>query len=197
MADYAFFIMFMWLVKGILIVLAIVALILLAWWIRASFHSRRARRSLLIFATVLLVVALAVGIAVSVYQSPGNIVRRTAAVPTFASLKFTHGWQRDGLDSGDVWLHFTISPPDLDALLKSEGYTRLPSRNINFEAYRPPSWWNYEKLGSDAVFYQCNNGRMPARAWYDECRKDVVVNQERNEVFFFMQRWYKVEEEER
>jgi len=34
MADYAFFNMLMWLVKGVLILLSVAGLILLIWWIR-------------------------------------------------------------------------------------------------------------------------------------------------------------------
>lgn len=191
MADYTFFIMLMWLVKGILFILAVIALILLAWWIRVSFRSRHARRSLVMFATIILVAVLAVAIAISVYQSPDKMLRRTGAVPSLASLKLTHGEQRDGLESGEVWLRFRISPSDLDALLGSEAYARLQYRNVNFEAYRPPSWWNYECFGTNAVFYQCNNGKMLPGTRYDGCRKDIVVSQGRNEALFLMQCWYK------
>ena len=137
MADYAFFTMLMWVVKVVLILLAIVGLNLLAWWVAVSVHNRRARRALIAFSCVMLACAVIIAVLVQGYQSPSRIVQRSAAIPLSNGITVLHSDQHTGLDSSEIWLYFRMSPKDFDTILSSGTYTKLPYRNLNFDAYSP------------------------------------------------------------
>lgn len=186
MADYAFFTMFGWLVKRILIFLLIVLLTLLVGWIYLSFHNRLLRRALFIFLIVVLIASVTMSVIVNYYQSPMKIIERTNAIPLIDGIILMHAHQNAGFDSAKIWLHFKMSPEAFDAILSSESYTILPYQNLNFDAYSPPKWWNINSLDG-CTFYQCESS--PALG-YDVSAKDIVVNEDKTEVYFLMRCWY-------
>lgn len=196
MADYAFFTMFLGLLKIVLGAFAIAGLIFLAWWIKLSFRSHRARRLLWFIPGVVVVAGgLLYGWNV-IYQSPSRVVERTGAIPKLRSLQLINGRQDNGLESGRVWLRFKVSPEDLLVLLGGEQYSggerdsTLAFKSRNYDNYNPPSWWNYKTICPYPAFYVSNHCKMGSKIGYDRCYKELIVNTRNSEVLLLMHCWY-------
>ena len=87
-----------------------------------------------------------------------------------------NGW--DGI----VWLHFKISPSDLNLILKSKKWDVHPDLLIGADADENPEvkdWWNARLLGENAIKYYVvidYNGH--------ERIDNMWVNAQRDEVFY-------------
>jgi hypothetical protein len=117
------------------------------------------------------------------FMSPAALFRRTVAASVPASVRILDGWESPALIGPEVFLHFTISPDDLDTILRAGSYTEDQHISGDFRGFRAPAWWAPQHLGDGLSVFECEIGARDAEGMPDG-RKYIVVNRERTEVYF-------------
>lgn len=81
----------------------------------------------------------------------------------------------------DHYLHFTISPEDLAAIVQGGGYKRDEKPSLDFHLWKArPAWWTPEKLGPGAVEFSHTPDEQ-GDAW----RRRLFVNSTSTEVYCY------------
>ena len=81
----------------------------------------------------------------------------------------------------DHYLHFTISPEDLAAIVQGGGYQKDEKPGLDFHLWKGhPAWWTPEKLGLGAVEFSHTPDDKG-----DTWRRRLFVNSASNEVYCY------------
>jgi hypothetical protein len=119
-------------------------------------------------------------------QSAESLFQEAVVSPIPTSVQIGEATRKSRVGSIEVWIRFKISPKDFELLLKSEPYENLGPSKLNYSAYGPPDWWTPEDLGSGRRCFECETAPHFGQ---DRSVKDIVVNQESNEVLFLLRSW--------
>jgi hypothetical protein len=83
--------------------------------------------------------------------------------------------------AADHYLHFTISPSDLAAIVQGGEYERDAKPGLDFHLWKGrPAWWTPDKLGGGTVLFS----HMPDKKG-DAWRRDLFVSSSSNEVYCY------------
>lgn len=81
----------------------------------------------------------------------------------------------------DHYLHFTILPDDLAAIVQGGSYERDEKPSLDFHLWTDrPAWWTPDKLGAGAVEFS-HTPEKEGDAW----RREIFVSATSNEVFCY------------
>lgn len=118
----------------------------------------------------------------------GRLVEQVFGKPAPTSIQLIHSSTRSHWSGTKyVWMHFRLSPADLEVLLKSGLYAADGYPSTNFSAYEPPQWWNTDSMGPGKRVY----GREIAPQFgRHRSTIDLAVITTRDEIFLLMRNWY-------
>ncbi len=86
-----------------------------------------------------------------------------------------------GMTAVDHYLHCSISPEDLAAIVEAGDYQRDEKPSLDFHQWTDrPTWWTPDKLGAGAVEFS-HTPNKEADAW----RRVIFISASSNEVYCF------------
>lgn len=120
-------------------------------------------------------------------ETPESLFREVVLNPIPASVRIISASRHSTSGDVAVWLNFKISRDDFNAIWKADPYQSFPLSQLNYSAYGPPVWWSPEQLGATRSDFGCETKPYFGR---DRSAKDMIVNQQEDEVFFLLRSWY-------
>lgn len=102
----------------------------------------------------------------------------------YTSVKLLHGKDQLPFECC-IWLHFSISPEELDKLVFTYNFELINSEELDYKWERvlhpDVNWWNPRKFGQDAFYYEKKSADL-------RNQEGMFVNLEKTEVYYV--NWY-------